>query len=66
MRNKGFMVEHRYDRESHIKHCHMAFLCRLPLNETSTKAVVGLGGDTIGAVRTMMEMSHEHHHEPEQ
>jgi hypothetical protein len=66
MRNRGFMIENRYDRESHIKHCHMAFLSRLPLNEVSTKAAVWLGGDAIGAVRNVTEMSHEHTHEPEQ
>lgn len=59
MRARGLEVEHRYDRESHIKHCHMAFMARTPLNETNTKAAVGLGGDRVGGVRTDAQTQHE-------
>ncbi|UNI24994.1 hypothetical protein JDV02_010705 [Purpureocillium takamizusanense] len=62
MRDRGVEVEHRYDRESHIKHCHTAFMARTPLNETNTKAAVGLGGDKVGGVRTEEQTKHEHVH----
>ncbi|KAK2591108.1 hypothetical protein QQS21_011196 [Conoideocrella luteorostrata] len=68
MREGGLQVEHRYDRESHVKHCHMAFMARTPLNEPNTKAAVGLGGDKVGGVRTKEQIEqenvdHEHVHE---
>lgn len=47
MRSRGFPVERRYDKESHIEHCQMTFLDRAPFNETSTMVTVGLGGDTL-------------------
>lgn len=68
MRARGLEMEQRYDRESHIKHCHMAFMSREPLNNTNPQAAVGLGGDRVGGVRTEtqkeFEMGHEHdgHH----
>ncbi|EQL03602.1 hypothetical protein OCS_00682 [Ophiocordyceps sinensis CO18] len=62
MRQRGLEVEHRYDRESHIQHCHMAFMSRAPLNETNTKAAVGLGGDRVGGVRTRAQKEKEQHH----
>lgn len=61
MRAQGLEVEHRYDRESHIKHCHMAFMSRTPLDETNTQAAVGLGGDRVGGVRTNAQKEHEIH-----
>lgn len=47
MRARGLQVENRYDRESHIKHCHKAFISRTPLNETNTKSAVRLGGERV-------------------
>lgn len=60
MRQKGLDVEHRYDRESHIKHCQMAFMSRVALDEMNTRAAVGLGGDRVGAVRTEAQEGNEH------
>ncbi|KYK54911.1 hypothetical protein DCS_06872 [Drechmeria coniospora] len=71
MREKGFQVEHRYDKESHVKHCHMTFMARTPLQVTNTQAVVGLGGDRIGGIVMKHETEKEdkkdehargHHH----
>ncbi|KAG5980404.1 hypothetical protein E4U55_004071 [Claviceps digitariae] len=45
MRMRGLQVEGRYNKESHIKHCHMAFMARTPLNVTNTMAFISLGGD---------------------
>lgn len=51
MRQKGLEIEHRYDRESHVKHCHMAFTAITPLDVINTKVAVGLGGNRVGGVR---------------
>ncbi|KAH8804685.1 hypothetical protein F5884DRAFT_884328 [Xylogone sp. PMI_703] len=61
-RQRGLTIEDRYDRESHIKHCHMAFLNNdgTPLKETSTRAVIMLGGDRNGAVRDKLHSDEEH------
>jgi len=49
MRAKGFMMESRYDRESHIEHCYSIFMSNTPLDAGLTRSVVRLGGDIAGS-----------------
>jgi hypothetical protein len=52
MRNRGFTVEARYDKEIHVQHCQNVFLDRTPLNETRRAFAVSLGGDTYHVTKS--------------
>ena len=47
MRAKGSMMESRYDKESHIKHCYMAFMSEDAKHEVNVASPVWLGGDEL-------------------
>ncbi|KAH0440863.1 hypothetical protein CcaCcLH18_02206 [Colletotrichum camelliae] len=45
LRDKGFMTERRYDKESHIEHCYDVFKSEDPKQAVKVAAPVWLGGD---------------------
>lgn len=61
MAERGLRVERRYSDESHIAHCHEAFLARDPLDEVSTRARVRIGGDDINT-SMLLERGEGHSH----
>ena len=58
MRARGWTSEDRYNRESHIQHCHDVFMDdKTNINITITKANAWIGGD-----RSELGNGHDHHH----
>ena len=61
MRAKGLMMEGRYDKESHIEHCHSVFMSDTPKDKGMTRSLIRLGGEDFGGPDS--ENGHHHHHD---
>lgn len=58
MRARGWTSEDRYDRESHVKHCHWVFMKGSPYGKSIVRGTVWIGGNRKGQ---MDELEHSGH-----